>query len=190
MDSEIAALCAQASGSHQQAFATFGLALARLPEPHWSALKPVRPLRRFRLLELKDEQALTTSRLSVDERVLHYIAGVNYLDPRLRPLLREADAPLLLAAEHARSVEPYVPLWTSVKRAISAFSSRVTTRRSARRRVVRRRGAGARALLLASADIPSGLHELERFATLWQREASLIEARCWSNANPPLPRRS
>ena len=51
----------------------------------------------WRLLEVKDEQALTTSRLAIDERVLHYLAGVNYLDPRLRPLLRAHAASRLPA---------------------------------------------------------------------------------------------
>ena len=48
MDSEIGALCAGASPGGQRPWATFGLALAVLPDPHWSALTPVRPLRRWR----------------------------------------------------------------------------------------------------------------------------------------------
>src|SRR5262245_52208188 len=71
MDAELAACCAAASGAANRPFATFGLALAALADPHWSALTPVRPLRLWRLLELKDEQALASSRLSIDERVLH-----------------------------------------------------------------------------------------------------------------------
>ena len=38
---------------------TFGLALAALAEPHWSALAPVRPLRRWRLIEVDDGAGLT-----------------------------------------------------------------------------------------------------------------------------------
>ena len=36
-------------------------------------------------------QRSSAARLRIDERVLHYLAGVNYLDPRLQPLLRPAS---------------------------------------------------------------------------------------------------
>ena len=50
----------------------------------------MRPLRRWRLVEAEEGgTALVTARLRIDERVLHYIAGVNGLDARLRPLLRD-----------------------------------------------------------------------------------------------------
>ena len=98
MDSELAALCANAGISGQRAWASFGLALAILPDPHWSALAPVRPLRQWRLLETVDDAALATARLRVDERVLHYLAGVNFLDGRLQPLMRFVDLPSEMAA--------------------------------------------------------------------------------------------
>ena len=88
MDSDLAGLCAGASGNGQRTWGSFHLALAALPDPHWSALTPVRPLRQWRLIEISDEPVLVTARLRIDERVLHYLAGVNYLDPRLQPLLR------------------------------------------------------------------------------------------------------
>jgi AAA+ superfamily predicted ATPase len=175
MDSELATLASEASGSPQRAFATFGLALSRLPEPHWSALTPVRPLRRFRLLELKDEQALTTSRLSVDERVLHYIAGVNYLDPRLRPLLRQAQPPLALATEHARGIEAIRGALDG--RDASDVRIQLTGDDPAGQRDVAwfvASGLGFELHCLSSADIPSAPHELDALATLWQREAALL----------------
>ena len=46
MDSELAGLCGEAQGRPPRA--TFGLAMAILPEPHWSALGGSRSLRRFR----------------------------------------------------------------------------------------------------------------------------------------------
>ena len=93
LDADLAGRCAAASEMTNRPHVTFGLALAALADPHWSAIAPVHPLRQWRLLEVKDEQALATSRLSIDERVLHYLAGVNYLDTRLRPLLQSRAAP-------------------------------------------------------------------------------------------------
>ena len=97
-----------AAGAPGRPYATFGLALAALAEPHWSALTPVRPLRLWRLIEVKDEQRWPASRLRIDERVLHYLAGVNYLDTRLRPLLRAACVAGGDGRGHARVVEAAV----------------------------------------------------------------------------------
>ena len=82
MDSELAALCGSALGRPQRAYATFGLAMATLAEPHWSALTPGRPLRHFRLVELEPGHGLASAPMRIDERILHYLAGVNALDPR------------------------------------------------------------------------------------------------------------
>jgi hypothetical protein len=100
MDAAVAARC-QALG---QPTATFALALATLPEPHWSALSPVRPLRQWRLIERHGDTSLTQGRLSIDERVLHYLAGLNSIDERLEPLVRSHAAPPVLAATQAAVV--------------------------------------------------------------------------------------
>ena len=77
--------------------------LSALEAPHWSALTPVGPLRRWRLVELDESPGVANARLRIDERVLHYLAGVNYLDPRLRPLLRTRQPGELLAVAHRQT---------------------------------------------------------------------------------------
>jgi hypothetical protein len=79
---------------------TFGLALGVLVDPHWSALTPDRPLRRYHLIEIEPGRGLTSAPLRIDERILHYMAGVNSLDPRLSPLIHAADHPSWIAEEH------------------------------------------------------------------------------------------
>ena len=76
LDSTFAGLCAEAQGTAARPFPTFSLALAALPEAHWSAMTPAAPLRRWRLIEMGTGSALTVSPLRIDERVLHYLAGV------------------------------------------------------------------------------------------------------------------
>ena len=49
MDAELARRCADVQGVPHRPFASFGLALAALDEPHWSALTPVAALRRWRM---------------------------------------------------------------------------------------------------------------------------------------------
>jgi ATPase family associated with various cellular activities (AAA) len=101
MDSEIARRCADAERG--RSLVTFGFAMAVLGEPHWSALTPSRPLRRFRLIELAPNAGLTAAPLRIDERILHYLAGINLPDPLLQPFLGLVSAPRLIADKH-RSV--------------------------------------------------------------------------------------
>jgi hypothetical protein len=71
---------------------SFGLALARLPYAHWSALTPAAPLRRWHLLRLADPDSVTRSPLAVDERVLHHLAGAGHTDPWVAALSRPVPA--------------------------------------------------------------------------------------------------
>ena len=70
------------------------LALAALPGAHWSALTPAAPLRAWRLVELRGA-GLTGAPLRLEERILHFLTGLNQLDERLQGLvtMRPAGAP-------------------------------------------------------------------------------------------------
>jgi hypothetical protein len=71
---------------------TFGFALSVLPEPHWSALSPGAPLRHWRLLKMGNGDLLTASPLRIDERILHFIAGVSHREDRLCGLARPVES--------------------------------------------------------------------------------------------------
>src|SRR5690242_10097160 len=80
-DGTFPALCASAHGDARRNYATFSLALAALPDPHWNALTAAAPLRRWRLIEVVNGgEGLLQSQLRIDERVLHYLAGISYMD--------------------------------------------------------------------------------------------------------------
>ena len=100
MDSDVAAQCRRLQGHTHRATLTFGLAMTALAEPHWSALTPFRPLRHFRMVELEAGQGLAAAPLRIDERVLHYLAGVNLPDARLQPLIEATPFPDWIAEEH------------------------------------------------------------------------------------------
>ena len=104
MDSALAARCAAVSGHPQRSDVTFSLAMAALANPHWSALAPSSPLRRFRLIELEPGHGVTAAPLRIDERILHYLAGVNQLDQRLESVLYRKSQSGWLAEEHWRLV--------------------------------------------------------------------------------------
>jgi hypothetical protein len=100
LDSAFSQVCAAAQGKPQRAYPTFDLALAALPEAHWSALTPAAPLRRWRLIEVGIGDTLTTSPLRIDERVLHYLTGVSYLDARLHGFVELLPPPADLPPSH------------------------------------------------------------------------------------------
>jgi hypothetical protein len=100
LDSSLADLCATLHGDPARRFATFGLALATLDGAHWSALAPAAPLRSWHLVEVVDPSSVTASPLRVDERILHHLAGVDYLDTRLEGLV-EADPAVPLVPSQA-----------------------------------------------------------------------------------------
>ncbi len=175
MDARLGPLCAQASGQANRPWASFALAMSALPAAHWDALSPTEPLRRWRLLEIDESAGLTVGRLRMDERVLHYLAGLNYLDQRLQPLLQPVPPAGLMCQAHA---------------AISATASARLQRDGARPRTILLNGDDAQGQLdvaadiasrlgvalycLRAAEIPTSAHEQAALATLWQREAVLL----------------
>lgn len=62
---------------------TLGMALAALPDAHWSALGAASPLRAWRLIQLADASSLTRSPIVLDEPILHLLAGAPQGDPQL-----------------------------------------------------------------------------------------------------------
>ncbi|MGH3992135.1 MAG: hypothetical protein ACRDSN_06670, partial [Pseudonocardiaceae bacterium] len=91
--------------------ATFGLALAALPDAHWSSMTPAGPLRRWNLVELLDPSSPTRSPLMIDERVLHHLVGAGHLDAGLAALARRVPAPQWLPDALGRVAHAVVTAW-------------------------------------------------------------------------------
>ena len=100
LDAEIAALCAAVQGDPSRPWPSFGLALSALSAPHWGALAPNAPLRRLAPLDITSGPPLTQAMLRIDERLLHYLAGVALVDERLSPLLRRLPPVAELSPAH------------------------------------------------------------------------------------------
>ncbi|MFM9373422.1 AAA family ATPase [Streptomyces sp. Da 82-17] len=174
-----AARCAAASGDPERAYPTFSLALAALAEPHWSALTPVAPLRRWRLLDLEDETRLTTSRLRLDERILHFLLDSPYLDARLHGQLRRAPVPDALPPSYDLAASRLADAWTSGARPdtpmlVELVGGDLRSRADIGAAAAARSGLGLYAM--AADDIPTDPAERDRLARLWQREAILLPA--------------
>jgi hypothetical protein len=179
VDATTTARCAAAAGDPARSHPSFSLALAALTDPHWSALAPVGPLRRWRLVELDDEAALTASRLRIDERILHFLVGVPYLDVRLHGLLTRVPPPAEgLAPAHQRAAEAVAAAWGRAGLDVPPHIELTGADRRSRWDVA---AAAAQAigvgLYAVSADeLPSEPAERDRLARLWQREAILLPA--------------
>ncbi len=177
MDANLASLCATAQNNLQRSYATFSLALAVLEEPHWSALSPIRPLRRWRLIEVAEESGLANARLRIDERVLHFLAGINYLDTRLQPLLqngsiaatianthRETSQDIIKALYEQSATAPIIHLLGDDSDGQTDIAAGVAAE------------LGLQLHILRAEDIPSGASERDAFANLWQRESALLSS--------------
>jgi ATPase family associated with various cellular activities (AAA) len=98
--SEFHQLCNIANQDPQRSYPTFSLALAALPNPHWDALTPNAALRRWRLIQIGEGQTLTLSPLKIDERILHYLVGTQYLDERLTGTIESVNCTDELIPSH------------------------------------------------------------------------------------------
>ncbi|MDV2997153.1 MAG: ATP-dependent zinc metalloprotease FtsH [Chroococcidiopsis sp. SAG 2025] len=98
-------VCSAAQPEGQKPYPTLGLALAALPNPHWDAIAPYAPLRFWRLIEIGEGHALTLCPLRIDERILHYLLGIQYLDERLTAIVEPLLAGNVLVPSHQTVVE-------------------------------------------------------------------------------------
>jgi hypothetical protein len=176
LDASFAALCATAQGDPARAFPTFSLALAALPDAHWSAIGPAAPLRRWRLIEIVRGPLLTQSALRIDERILNYLAGVRHVDERLAGLVELVAAAGELVPSHRALAQRIGASWSRMSDGRSAPIVQLCGQEIADRRAVAAGACAAAGLNLAAISahaLPATTADLEAFASLWDREAVL-----------------
>jgi hypothetical protein len=180
LDGTFPSLCAQAHGNTQRTYPTFGLALATLPAAHWSALLPSSPLRRWRLIEVGTGDALTTSPLRIDERLLHYLAGISYLDTRLRSIIEPVTVTAEVPPSQGSQAERVVEIWSRARSLTETWpvihlcgDERAAKREIAAHACVK---LGLQLHVLQAADVPQSAMEREALARLWEREAALSQS--------------
>ncbi len=177
LDSRFTRLCAAALDGQGHDGASAGLALAALPEPHWSAFAPQAPLRRWHLMEMSCDVALIRAAIRLDERVLNYLLGIDARDRRLAGLLHPLTAPRVLPATHRVHVDALRDLWhhhpvTPPVACIDTGHPR-SARAVAAEACVRM---GWQPLLLREGDLPSAPGERALLARLLERECALVPA--------------
>ena len=176
MESDLGEICGRLAGRPQHRCPTFGLGMSLLPEPHWNALAPWAPLRRSRLIDVEPGFGLAAAPLRIDERILHYLAGTNQMDPRLERVLHGVDARAPLAPEHEDLVEGIAKEFHGRPAAITLHfhGDDPRAQETIAARVAER--FGRRLFVLRIEDTPSLGADLEQFLALWSREALLLPA--------------
>lgn len=168
-------LYADLQADPRKPFPTFSLALRALPGAHWSALLPAGPLRHWRLIEIGSGDALVSSPLRIDERVLHYLVGLSYLDERLRSLMHPVPIIEHIPPSHCFLAEQMARIFSKEGTEAPAVIQLCGTDREAKRSIAARAldGLGISLLSMNAEDIPTVAAERESLARLWEREAFL-----------------
>jgi hypothetical protein len=175
LDSAFAASCAAAQGDARKPYPTFSLALAAFPGAHWSALAPAGSLRRWRLIELNTNEGLVAAPLRIDERVLHFLTGLNHLDDRLQALVEPVAAPENFPSSQREVTERITQLLANKENQIPPIVQLCGPDGIGRAAVaaLASREFGLRLHVMRSADIPASAAERETLARLWERESLL-----------------
>jgi hypothetical protein len=175
---ELDAACAQAVAHRQdRGPPDFALALAVLPDAHWSALLPDSALRRWRLLDVAAGPSLTGAALRIDERILHYLVGLDLLDPRLTGLVVEVEPGAELAPSHQAIARQIDDCWQA---AFERGQRLPTIQLCGRDHVLNREIAacvsqalGCRLLVVDQHDLPDMVDDHDRLMRLIERETLL-----------------
>jgi hypothetical protein len=176
LDSRFASLYAAASKDLRHALPTFSLALAAFEDAHWSALLPGRPLRHWHLVEVMSGDALTTSSLRIDERILHYLAGTSCIDERLRGLTEPLGAVRVLPLSQRAVAEQVANRWSrangqSAWPIVQLCGGELGSKRAVAAAACALLGLNLR--VMSASVVPRGAVELDLFIRLWEREAAL-----------------
>jgi hypothetical protein len=179
LDAAFPRLCGEAQGDPARCYPTFSLGLAALPAPHWSALTPAAPLRRWRLIEVQASSGtpLVASPLRIDERILHYLTGLQFPDERLAGLLESVPAEEL-APSHATLADRVAAAWRAGEASPDcqpALIQLIGPDQSAKYSIATAAAARLQFRLscLSADQLPATAAELEALIRLWEREAAL-----------------
>lgn len=191
LDTRIASLLARVQGDPSRSYPTFALAFALFDDPAWDVLSPERQLRYWKVLEIDQSygQPLISCPLHLDQRIMDYIKGLNYLDGRLSPLL----SPLDIATAEAQlppSQQAVVDRIVDLQKQLSGMQHQP---------IIQLLGPDtySKQLIAWQASLQLGLHlyrmpaellpvqasELDDLARLWERERVLLPVALYLDVN-------
>jgi Cdc6-like AAA superfamily ATPase len=176
LDARFVRLCALSQSDPQRAYPTFSLALTALPEPHWDALTPTAPLRHYHLIEIGQGTTLTLSPLRIDERILHYLTGTQYLDMRLFGLVERVKQGSTLVPSQQQQITQIEAVLSDALSAepppiIQLCGAETLSKRSLAVQACER--LHLKLWRISAQSVPTLPAEFEQFCRLWTRETLL-----------------
>ncbi|WP_414569565.1 ATP-binding protein [Nostoc sp. CCY 9925] len=179
LNGDFGKLCANVHGDPQRAYPTLSLALATLPHVHWDAIAPNAPLRHWRLIQIGDAHALTLSPVRIDERILHYLTGIQYLDERLAGIIEPLQEVSDLVPSHQELGERVAAVWSQAHKInslpiVQLCGNETISKRAIAARICQLQGLSL--WVMPAQVIPQAPSELDNLIRLWTRETIL--SRC------------
>ncbi|MFW9261096.1 ATP-binding protein [Nostoc sp. CALU 546] len=179
LNGDFAKLCGTMHGDLQRAYPTLSLALATLPNVHWDAIAPNAPLRHWRLIQIGDGHALTLSPLRIDERILHYLTGIQYLDERLAGIIEPLQEISDLVPSHQDLAERIAAVWSQAYKVkslpvVQLCSKETTSKRAIAAKICQLQGLNL--WVMPAQVIPLVPSELDNLIRLWTRETILSKS--------------
>jgi ATP-dependent 26S proteasome regulatory subunit len=187
LDGTFASLCAKAQGNEQLGMPTFGLAMSALTAPHWNAIAPDRPLRRWRLIELGGGISLVDSPLRINERVLFYLIGVDSFDEYFKGIIEPVSVSGELVRSHSSITTQIAAIlsnnWENVRQLpitdyplpiVQLCGSEVGAKLAIASTACKI--SGMKLAAISARVVPTVTAELNNLILLWEREARL--SRC------------
>ena len=173
-DGEWASLCAKVAGDTQRNYPTFSLALAVLPQAYWGAIAPHAPLRHWLLVEMGASNSLTASPLRIDERILHYLAGMDHLDERLLGMVEEVATEEIAVPSHQKVVEQLTQTWlqASQRSGVLPILQLCGTETRSKKAIASAACTqlGLNLYSMSAETIPTDIDRLNLVKCLWERE--------------------
>jgi hypothetical protein len=179
LNGDFGKLCAKVHGDSQRAYPSISLALATLPHVHWDGIAPNAPLRHWRLIQIGDAHALTLSPLRIDERILHYLTGIQYLDERLAGIIEPLPEVGDLVPSHEELAKRVAAVWSQAHKINSLPIVQLCGNENSSKRAIAARICQLQGLslwIMPTQLIPQAPSELDNLIRLWTRETIL--SRC------------
>ena len=179
MDQGVASACAklQETQRSQHHFVSFGLALQQLDDAHWSAITPQSALRYYQFTHLDETDNLLQAKLRIDERMLHYLAGINYLEPRLQALLTPGRQVKILSPSQlgcANSIHHFLQQQSHATQTIALHGNDTSGQEDIATHVANE--LGLQLFIIEQQHLPTSAQDIELFTRLWERELILLKA--------------
>lgn len=173
-----AAVIAAAQGDARLRLPSIAFSLSSLAEANWQAFAPEAPLRRLALIGLTEESIASLAGITLPERVLHHLVGLDGIDAELLAVSTPLEPRFELGGSHAELMHRFAAQLSAGSKGLAPVFELVGADRNAALAIAAAgaRAAGRRAYQVVAEALPAGAGERARLAQLWSRESLLAGA--------------